>query len=102
MSLQDALDFLIKESGLNIQLRDAVYLFGMSKMTVINENAISYDSDNIIYNSWMGPDQAGGNRQYFEMHYVEFLEMLGRVAEHKYSQKDHTKIPGEKKLNLVN
>jgi len=65
--MQDALDFLLAESGLDLQVRDAVYLFGMSKMTVIRENAVSLNGDSLIYNSWMGPEQAGGNRQYFEM-----------------------------------
>jgi hypothetical protein len=58
---------MITDSGLDIPLNSAVYLFGMSKMSVIRENHISNNDDGIIYNTWCGPDQAGGNRQYFEM-----------------------------------
>ena len=38
MSMQDAIDFMMVESGLNLSLKDAVYCYGMSKMTVIKEN----------------------------------------------------------------
>ena len=38
MSMQDALDFMMVESGLNLTLKEAVQCYGMSKMTVIKEN----------------------------------------------------------------
>lgn len=49
MSMQDAIDFMMVESGLNLSLKDAVYCYGMSKMTVIKENGQPPGDKNLCY-----------------------------------------------------
>jgi hypothetical protein len=64
MSMKNALSFMMKDTALNVIEKDAIYCYGMCKMTVANEN--------------------DKNSQYFELKRVEFLEMIGRVAENKF------------------
>ena len=59
--------FTIKsECGLNE--KDAIYCYGMSKMTVANEN--------------------GDLTSYQRLYFVEFLEMICRVSDVKYKSAD--------------
>jgi len=64
MSLENAIDLFMKKSDLQMHTRQIVFCFGMSKMTVTNEN----DAADV----------------YKFIKYVEFLEMIGRVADTKF------------------
>ena len=66
MNFEDALKLLMKDSLLNLSEKDATYCYGMSKMTVTKENDAKY------------------SQQYSELKFLEFLEMIGRVAELKF------------------
>ena len=65
LSYQEAINLVTKDSSLNMNARDAVMCYGMSKMTVVFE-------------------MAKGPNPYKKMQFVEFLEFIGRVAEEKY------------------
>ena len=47
--MSEALSFLTVESGLKLSLEKAKYIFGMSEMTVINENP---SEEHMIYHTW--------------------------------------------------
>lgn len=64
MSQRDCLCLLMKDSEIQLNEKDALFCFGMAKMTVVQEN-----------------EQAA---KYQEILFVELLEMLGRAAELKY------------------
>lgn len=64
MSERDCLSLLMKDSEVQLNEKDALYCFGMAKMTVVQEN-----------------EQAA---KYQEITFVELLEMLGRAADLKY------------------
>jgi hypothetical protein len=64
MSLDNAIDLFTIQSECQISYKDCVYCFGMSKMTVTNENEES--------------------KTYYRLLFVEFLEMVGRIAHLKY------------------
>ena len=65
MSMQDALDLMIKFTPLALTEKDAFFCYGMCKMTVINE---AEDS----------------TLRYRRLQFVELLEMIGRIADVKY------------------
>ena len=65
MTMQDALDLMIRLTPLNLTEKDAIYCYGMCKMTVINEAEES-------------------TLKYKRLQFVELLELMGRVAEVKF------------------
>jgi len=70
MTMQDGLNFMMKDTGLQMIEKDAIFCFGMCKMSVIIEQ-----------------DKMA---QYKVLQFVEFLEMLGRIAQIKF--KDNPEI----------
>lgn len=65
MSMNDALDLMIKLTPLSLTEKDAYFCYGMCKMTVINEAEES-------------------SVRYKRLQFVELLEMIGRIAEVKF------------------
>lgn len=66
MIMDDFIDLFMKKTELNLQERELIYSFGMSKMTIINENSEE------------------GDRLYNRLLFVEFLEAIARVAEEHF------------------
>jgi hypothetical protein len=59
---------MMRDTSLNMIEKDAIFCFGMCKMTVTHE---SHQTHN-----------------YKELKFVELLEMIGRIASHKYRHTD--------------
>lgn len=66
MNMDDVVDLMVRQTGLLQMEKDAIYCAGMSKMTYPQET----NHQDAYYNS---------------LKFVEFLELLGRVAHLKYS-----------------
>ena len=81
MSMQSALKFLMRDTDLKVIEKDAYYCYGMCKMTVASEHE--------------------KNKLYFELRRVEFLEMLGRVAENKFKDTTMAEIPLAQRIEYV-
>ena len=64
MSIEDVMDLFVKKADLGLLDKDVIYFYGMSKQTVPSEN------DHI--------------KVYRTCSFVEFLEMIGRCADHKF------------------
>ena len=65
MSMQDAIDVMIKLSPLLMTEKDAYFCYGMCKMTCVNEAEES-------------------TIRYKRLQFVELLELIGRIAEVKF------------------
>lgn len=70
MTMQDALNLMIKDTNLALAEKTAIFCYGMCKMSVILEQE----------NMW----------QYKQLKFVELLELVGRVAHYKF--KDHPEL----------
>lgn len=81
MTQEDAMDLFCSESECCLSAKEALYCYGMAKMTNPNEN------DN--------PER------YTKLQYVELLEMIGRVAEYKYRGSEQEPLPLAEKLETV-
>lgn len=81
MNRKDCLDLLMRDSDLQMNEKDALFCFGMSKMTVVQENE--------------------QNSKYFDLQFVEMLEMLGRVALYKFKGTTLANEPLATKLEHV-
>ena len=66
MSRKDAIDLVTKDTHVNIADKDAIYSYGMCKMTVLNEVKQS--------------------KKYDRLELPEFYEFIGRVADIKYKE----------------
>ena len=64
MSKENAMDFMMHDTNLQMNEKDSIYCFGMCKMIVVKENENS--------------------KQYLALQFVEFLEMIGRIADLKF------------------
>lgn len=84
MSLTQAIDLLTVRSSLELSVRDAIYCYGMSKMTCAEENAPGKLPDH-----------------YQKIEFVEFLEMIGRVAEVKFKGTEMGELTLHKKLEYT-
>jgi hypothetical protein len=82
MTMKDALDLLMKLTPLNMIEKNAIYCYGMCKMTIIDEQ-----DDSIA--------------KYNKLQWVEFLEMIGRVADLKFKGTELEIIPLAEKINFV-
>jgi hypothetical protein len=76
MDLKDCKELFWKKTQILNNEKDVTFCYGMSKMTVINE-------------------QKDGKVVYNKLSFVEFIEMVGRVANLKYANN-----PEFSKLNL--
>ena len=84
MTLTHALDLLTARSSLELSVRDSIYCYGMSKMTCAEENA---------------PGKL--NDHYSKLEFVEFLEMVGRIAEVKFRGTEMEELTLHKKLEYT-
>lgn len=78
MSRQDAIDFMTKDSSFKFSEEEAIYCYGMCKMTVVEEVA-QEERSQVVFNFKDGKTTC--NKAYFELQMVEFVELLGRMAE---------------------
>lgn len=81
MSFADALTMFLFRYDFKIGERVVKYCYGMSKMTIINED---YQRD-----------------RYYLLDFVEFLEMIGRIALVKYEGSDMEREPLVRKIEFV-
>jgi hypothetical protein len=65
MTFENILDLFIVKNEIQIHEKELLYCFGMCKMTIADENN-------------------EGDKKYKFILFVEFLELLGRVAHHKF------------------
>ena len=70
MTMGDALALMMKDTTLGLIEKDAIYCYGMCKMSVI------FEQDNML--------------QYRQLKFVELLELVGRIAHLKF--KDHPEM----------
>jgi len=70
MTMNDAMSLMMKDTNLGLIEKDAIYCFGMCKMSVI------YEQENM----W----------QYKQLKFVELLELMGRITHQKF--KDHPEL----------
>ena len=68
MSKENAMDFMMHDTNLQMNEKDSIYCFGMCKMIVVKENENS--------------------KQYLALQFVEFLEMIGRIADLKFKNSE--------------
>lgn len=66
MDKNDVVRLLTVQTELCVQEKDAIYCFGMSKMTCVVETT-------------------GSEKHYYFLKFVEFLELMGRVAHFKFT-----------------
>ena len=81
MDMKDALEFMMRDSSLNLIEKDAIFCYGMSKMTVDKEHE-KHD-------------------QYLNLAFVEFLEMIGRIADIKFRRTTLGDEPLAKRIEFV-
>ena len=79
MSKKDAINLVSKDTNINLYDKDAMYCYGMSKMTV---------SDEVKY-----------SKRYEKLELSEFCEFVGRVADVKY--KEQTEYSLAKKIEFI-
>ena len=81
MSLDGAIDLLANKADNGMNDRDALYCYGMSKMTVVDENNDSKRYDSLVF--------------------VEFLEMVCRAANLKFSGSELESIALARKVEHI-
>ena len=81
MSLDEAVGLLTKTENIGFNERDAVYCYGMSKMTIADEN--------------------GESRRYESIQFVEFLEMVCRAADTKFQGSELASLPLAHKVGHI-
>lgn len=79
--MQEAIELFTGRSGLKIKIKECKYCFGMSKMTITNEEF--------------------EHEKYTKMVFVEFLEMIGRVAVTEYHGSDIVNETLAKKIEYI-
>lgn len=77
MTAKDALQFCTRDTDLALPDKEATYCYGMSKMTVRDENLALKD----------------GRAPHDRLEFVEFLEMLGRIADAKFAHTNMDDTP---------
>jgi hypothetical protein len=80
MNLDQAIELFTKTSECGISRKECIYCYGMSKMTIPNENR---DFSN-----------------YYLMKFVEFLEMICRIADLKYKSADRQNLGSKVEMIL--
>lgn len=80
--MQDALNLMIRDTKLGLIEKDAIFCYGVSKMTVTIESE-------------------GSSDKYKRLQFVELLELIGRIADLKYKHSDIDRLPLAKKIEFV-
>ena len=78
--MADGISFMTDKAGVGLTLQQAKFCYCMSKMTVINENP---SEDLMMYHSW-GKGTIQSTKEYVNMKFCEFIEMIGRIVEQLY------------------
>ena len=73
----------MNQCHLKMTLKDVTYCYGLSKMTVANEN-----------------DEKEADK-YIQMKPVEFYEMIGRIAHYKFKGSELDDLPLAEKIEFV-
>ena len=82
MDLLDCHELFYHKTGLLKQEKYVTYCFGMSKMTVI--------------------DEVKGGKKYLSISFIEFVEMIGRVAHFRYKDDpDYANVDLASKIEFV-
>lgn len=81
MTMQDAMNLMMRDTDLALIEKDATYCYGMCKMSVIQES----DS------AW----------QYKQLKFVELLELIGRIAVMKFKDSEIESLPLAKKIEYI-
>jgi hypothetical protein len=82
MDLQDCQELFYHRTGLLKQEKFVTYCFGMSKMTVI--------------------DEVKGGKKYQTISFIEFVELIGRVAHFRYKDDvDYSNVDLASKIEFV-
>ena len=80
VTMDEAMKFATDLSGLGLTQEEAKYCYGMSKMSVINENP---GAENLSVHKW-GSVEYKSSSEYIYLQKVEFLEFIGRITEQLY------------------
>ena len=80
--MHDALALIMRDTAIGLIEKDAIFCYGMCKMTVPIETENSSD-------------------KYKRLQFVELLELIGRVAEMKYRNTELERQPLAKKIELI-
>lgn len=83
MPVEKCIKLFTDDTDVGLSLKDAVYCMGMSKMTVINEN------------------EQPESKKYKTVAFVEFLEMIARVAQSKFTESELEDIGLNAKIEFV-
>lgn len=70
MTMQDALALMMKDTRIGLIEKDAIFSYGMCKMTVVMESE-------------------SPTEKYKRLQFVELLEMIGRITDLKYKSLDY-------------
>ncbi|CDW72588.1 UNKNOWN [Stylonychia lemnae] len=81
MTYQDTINLMLRDSQLNLIEKDAVYCYGMCKMSVITESN----------DTW----------QYKQLKFVELLELIGRIAILKFKNSENETLALYKKIEYI-
>lgn len=81
MTYQDTMNLMLRDSSLRLIEKDAIYCYGMCKMSVTLESV----------DTW----------QYRQLKFVELLELVGRIALHEFKNTDNEGIVLEKKIEYI-
>lgn len=103
MTIVDVLDFVVTDSGIDISQQEAIYLYGMSKQTVVKENSNCCQANFAgTYGEGIKKMEFIGSTEYFQMSHSEFYEMLARMAclIHEQRKALHGFIEDERDLGL--
>eukprot|EP00352_Strombidinopsis_acuminata_P005987 CAMPEP_0176352262 /NCGR_PEP_ID=MMETSP0126-20121128/10882_1 /TAXON_ID=141414 ORGANISM="Strombidinopsis acuminatum, Strain SPMC142" /NCGR_SAMPLE_ID=MMETSP0126 /ASSEMBLY_ACC=CAM_ASM_000229 /LENGTH=203 /DNA_ID=CAMNT_0017703263 /DNA_START=114 /DNA_END=725 /DNA_ORIENTATION=+ len=81
MYIDDAVNMCTRHSDLILAQKDAMYLYAMSKMTIVHE------TENAI--------------RYFRTRFVEMLEYIARIAKFKFKNSNLESLPLVKKIEYI-
>ena len=82
LKLDMVIEIFSKKIDIGLHPNEARYCFGMSKMTVMRENE-------------------SASKEYFRMNFVEFIEMIARIAEVKFRGSDRVLEPLHVKITYI-
>ena len=82
MTMNDALNLMMKDSRIGLIEKDAIFCYGLCKMTVANE-----------FNE--------SKEKYRKLQFVELLELIGRIADLRYKHTPLDEMHLNKKIDLV-
>lgn len=82
MTMQDAFNLMMRDTNIGLIEKDAIFCYGMCKMTCVNE-------------------QQDSSTLYKRLQFVELLELICRIADLKYKGTEADKLTLVQKIELV-